>query len=150
MRPNHPRRASSGPFALEDRAGIDVEADGRGGRATFDVAATVAGLGEHGVVIIGADGVGGDASAQFGAPIEVGAPRRRVGIGQADDRLQARVENTRVEAAGGFAGEPSHLGGAALAEPSAEKGFAMVQTFEAGEAGQQEAFVERRRRNGGL
>src|SRR5271167_2059996 len=124
--PEPSEACARGPFAFEDWAGIDVEADGRSWGVMLKRCGDGASFGEHGVVVVEADGVGGDASAQFGTPIDGGRARRSVRKGEANDGLQARVEKMRVETAAGVASEPCHLIGLAFGEPAVEKSRAMV------------------------
>ncbi len=122
------------PLALEDWSRVDVRARDRAGTEPLNQTADRARPLPDDVVIVAAEGIGGDSAAHLAAPIDLGRRARRVRIAQADDRPEARVEPARVEPAlsVSLAREVSHRRVPAVGEPLAIEGFAIVEGMESG------------------
>jgi hypothetical protein len=95
-------------------------------------------------MIVGPHRVGRNPAAHRGSPVDIGDCGRGVGIAEADDGAQARIDPPRVKPPLGVASEPSHLARPPIVEPSIEKLRAIIQAAKRCEADQDEALLVRR------
>jgi hypothetical protein len=87
--------------------------------------------------------VGRNPAAHRCAPVDVGYRGSGIGIAEADDRAQARIDAARVKPPLGIAAEPAHFALSSLGEPSFEKLLAIIQAPERSKANQDEALLLR-------
>ena len=114
----------AGPFALQQRAGINIRTGPQSGPQLAQKGGQLAQLGGDTVVIVQAERVGRNPAPQFLFPVHLGHGRRGVGTGQTDHTPGLRKRNGRVEASFGPAGQVVHIPGVALRQPSPQKIFA--------------------------
>jgi hypothetical protein len=134
------------PFALEYRARVDVCARDGVGALAFEPRRHRAGAREHRVMVVRSQRIRGNPAAHRGAPIDIGDCGRGVGIAEAYDGAQTRIDPPRVKPPLGVASEPSHLARPSLIEPLIEKLRAIIEAAKRCEADQEEALLVRGRR----
>src|SRR6059058_2525395 len=109
------------PFPLEHRPRVDVRAEAGGGKDVAEPLDQPLEQRAYPVLIVHAEGVRGDASAQLGPPVARWHGRGAIRIGERHDAARPGKRRARVYALCRAPREVAHLTRAAVREPALEK-----------------------------
>ncbi len=141
--PSQPRLGR--PFPFEHRAGIDIGSNYGVGMKFANPGGDQSGLGQDRIVIIGSERIRRDSPAELRAPVEPRRYRGGIGIGETDNRTQARVVGARIEPPFRPPRKPRHLGRPSLFEPVVKEFLTLVEPTERRATHQRKAEALRRR-----